>query len=61
MGMKNTIWKLWYGNFLLEELRGSKYVANKEQMREYVESLKENWSEFAEKRDEQFAITEEQI
>jgi hypothetical protein len=57
--IKNTTWKLWYGEYLLEEIRGSKYILNSKQMKEYVQSLKENWTEFAEKRTDFFYITEQ--
>lgn len=57
--INNIIWRLWYGEYLLEELRGSRYVANIHQMREYVENLKDNWTEFAKKRNGEFKITED--
>jgi predicted Zn-dependent protease len=56
--IKNITWKLWYGEYLLEEIRGSKYVASIQEMREYVNSLKENWAEFADKRNSFFYIIE---
>ena len=56
--IKNITWKLWYGEYLLEEIRGSKYVASIQEMREYVNSLKENWAEFADKRNSFFYTTE---
>lgn len=56
--IKNITWKLWYGEYLLEEIRGSKYVASIQEMREYVNSLKENWAEFADKRNSFFYTIE---
>lgn len=43
-----TIYRLWLGEYLLEEIRSNEYIFdNEKQMLDYIENaLKPNWEEF---------------
>jgi hypothetical protein len=54
-----TIYRLWLGDYLLEEIRSNEYIFdNEQQMLDYIEyDLKPNWEEFNHYRNLDFLIS----
>lgn len=53
------IYRLWLGEYLLEEIRSNEYIFdNEKQMLDYIEyDLKPNWEEFNQNRNLDFNIS----